>query len=111
MGRAAHNHIYQNIEENTNYSWYPVRLLQGYQGFCDLHRRSFVNIEWKRVKRLLGKVKRNANDRAPSLEEIKRLLEHSDRRTKALVLVTLSSGIRVGAWPYLRWKHVTPLDK
>jgi integrase len=94
------------ITAGTLYGYYKV-----IKGFCDLHRRSFVNIEWKRVKRLLGKVKRNASDRAPSLEEIKRLLEHSDRRTKALVLVTLSSGIRVGAWPYLRWKHVTPLDK
>jgi hypothetical protein len=23
----------------------------------------------------------------------------------------VSSGIRIGAWEYLRWKHIRPLDK
>jgi hypothetical protein len=30
---------------------------------------------------------------------------------KPLTLVTLSSGIRIGAWSYLQWKHVIPVGK
>jgi hypothetical protein len=55
--------------------------------------------------------RRVANDRAPTLEEIKKLLEYPDRRIKPLVLITMSSGIRIDAWNWLQLKHVTPLGK
>jgi integrase len=74
--------------------------------FCDLNR---VNLEWKRVVRYLGKGRKVANDRAPSIGEIRKLLEYPDRRIKAVVLVTLSSGMRIDAWNWLQLKHVIPL--
>ena len=40
---------------------------------------------------------------------IRRLVEYPDRRIKPLVYTMRSSGIRVGAWDYLRWKHVIPI--
>jgi len=52
-----------------------------------------------------------ANDRAPTHEEIKKVIEYPDRRIKSLVLVPCSSGIRVGAWEYLKWKHVEPIKR
>jgi hypothetical protein len=50
-----------------------------------------------------------ANDRAPTVEELKRLIEYPDRRIRPIIYTMASSGIRLGAWDYLRWKHITPL--
>ena len=65
-------------------------------------------INWKKITRGIPKAKSNANDRAPTKEEIRKLLEYPDRRLKPLVLVMCSTGIRVGAWKNLDWKHVEP---
>jgi hypothetical protein len=56
----------------------------------------------------MPKSRRFANDRAPTLEEIQKVIGYPDRRIKPIVLVTCSSGIRVGAWKYLKWKHIEP---
>jgi integrase len=76
--------------------------------FCDTQN---IELSWKRITSGLGKVKRVANDRAPTLEEIQRLIQYPDRRIKPIVLTMESSGIRIWAWEYLRWKHIKPLDK
>lgn len=38
-------------------------------------------------------------------------MEYPDRRIKAIVYTMASSGIRVGAWDYLQWGHVRPIEK
>ena len=43
------------------------------------------------------------------LREIRKILEYPDRRIKAIVYTLASSGIRLGAWDYLRWRHVMPI--
>jgi hypothetical protein len=74
--------------------------------FCEMND---IVLPWKKIARGLQKVRKAANDRAPTIEEIRRLIEYPDRRIKPIVYTMVSSGIRVGAWDYLVWKHVTPI--
>jgi integrase len=74
--------------------------------FCD---SADLDIPWKKITRGLPKGRQAANDRAPTIEEIRRLLKYPDRRIKPTVLTMISSGIRLGAWDFLHWKHVTPI--
>ena len=57
------------------------------------------------------RVRKFADDGAPTLEEISKILEYADRRIKTLVYIMTSSGIRVGAWDYIKWKHIIPIQK
>jgi hypothetical protein len=63
--------------------------------FCQM---ADVLIPWDKITRGLPRGKRYADDRAPTLEEIKKLCEYPDRRIRPLVYTMISSGIRVGAW-------------
>jgi hypothetical protein len=57
----------------------------------------------------VARVRKAANDRAPTLEEIQHLIEYPDRRIKPIAYTMVSSGIRIGAWDYLQCKHVPPV--
>jgi integrase len=68
--------------------------------FCQMYREIDRNIDWKRITRSLPRSKQWSNDRAPTIEEIKKLCEYPDRRIKPLVYLMCSSGIRVGAFNF-----------
>lgn len=76
--------------------------------FCEM---SDIQIPWKKITRGLPRIREAANDRAPTIEEIKKLIDYPDRRIKPIILVMASSGIRIGAWDNLQWKHVTPISE
>ena len=73
--------------------------------FCEMNR---ITLSWKIIFHGLPNGRKEADDRAPRLDEIKKLISYPDPRIKAIVLVMISSGIRKAAWDYLRWKHVIP---
>lgn len=77
--------------------------------FCQANNLDY-KVNWKIVSKSYPKGVQAADDRAPTLEEIQRLLEFPDRRIKPLVLTLVSSGIRIGALETLKWKHITPIN-
>jgi integrase len=67
-----------------------------------------ISLRKKRIARFLGvQSTRKHNDRAYTTEEIKKMLDHAtDIRTKVIVLLLASSGIRLGAVAELKIKHL-----
>jgi hypothetical protein len=65
---------------------------------------------WKKIAKGLPTGRKAANDRAPTLDELRELSEYPDRRIKPIVYVMASSGIRIGAWDYLKWKNITAIN-
>jgi len=74
--------------------------------FCEMND---IILNWKKIARGLPHVRDAANDRAPQLEELQKLVEYPDRRIKPIVYTMASSGIRIGSFDYLRWKHIIPI--
>ena len=77
------------------------------KAFCD---SADLNITWKKVTKGLPKARQSSNDRAPTVEEIRKIVDYPDRRIKPIIYTMVSSGIRLGAWDYLKWKHVKPIS-
>ena len=76
--------------------------------FCEMND---ILIPWKKITRGLPRGRKTADDRAPTIDEIRRIVEYPDRRIKAIVCTMCSSGIRLGAWDYLRWKDIQHVRK
>jgi hypothetical protein len=76
--------------------------------FCEM---SDIPVSWKKISRGLPKTRRYADDWAPTIEEIQKISEYPDRRIKGIVYTMASSGIRLGAWDYIRWKHGEPINR
>jgi integrase len=76
--------------------------------FCEM---ADIPIPWKKITRGLPKGKKYADDRIPTIEEIKKVVEYPDRRIKSLVYTMASSGIRIGAWDYLQWGPIKKDDE
>jgi len=102
------NHYKKRVENQEISSGTLKNYVKVLKFFCDMNNIHSIN--WKIIYRGLPPVKQHSDDRVPTLEEIKRLIDFDDRRIKVIVLTMISSGIRVGAWDYLKWKHVIPIQ-
>ena len=72
----------------------PVKIL--------LEMNDATAINWKKIKRVLPKVRRYALGRIPTIDEIQNIVEAADIRGKPLTLVFISSGIRDGVIKQLK---------
>lgn len=72
---------------------------------------SSVPINWERIIKGLPIPVIRANDRSYEIDEIRKLVKHADKRLRMIVFIMSSSGIRAGALPDLRLKHVKPITK
>ena len=58
------------------------------------------------MTRGLPKARRASNDRAPTIDEIRKVTRISRQENQTNSPYTMaSSGIRLGAWDLLQWKH------
>jgi integrase len=90
------------IAESTITNYYKATKL-----FCVMND---IALNWKKISRGLPSGKRASNDRALTIEEVRKLCEYPDRRIKSIIYIMISSGIRIGAFDYLQWKDVQPID-
>lgn len=74
-------------------------------------RKFFVHndrteINWTIIKGYIKAPEKAVRDRAYTTEEIQRMLEYADYRTRVVILLMSSSGMRLGAIPEIRLKHL-----
>ena len=79
---------------------------KGAKLFCEMND---LIINWKKISRGIPHGRHAANDRAPTLEELRKLANYPDRRIKPIVALMVSTGIRIGAFDYMQWKHIIPI--
>lgn len=92
----------KEISVSTLPNYYkPIKL------FCEMN--DLENVNWKRILKTLPKGRSRANDRAPSLEEMRKIIDYPDRRIKGIVFVMSSCGMRLGGWENLRWGDIEPI--
>lgn len=72
---------------------------------------SDIVLPWTKVTRGLPRGRKHSNDRIPTLDEVRAITNYPDRRIKAIVYTMISSGIRIGAWDYLKWGHLNPIER
>lgn len=70
-----------------------------------------ISIPWKKITRGIPRGRRFAEDRAPTIEEIRKICEYPDRRIKSIIYAMCSGGFRLGAWDYLKWGNIQPIRK
>lgn len=78
----------------------PVKL------YCDVNG---ILLNWKFISKGINNQRQISEDRIPTMSEIQKLCEYPDRRIKPIVLLMLSSGMRVSSLQYLKWKHIQPI--
>ncbi|KAA2279070.1 hypothetical protein [Candidatus Nitrosocosmicus sp. SS] len=90
------------IEASTISNYYkPLKL------FCDMND---ILLNWKLISRGIPRGRHASLDRAPTIQEIRKLLNYPDIRIRPIVSLMVTSGIRIGAWDYLKWKHIIPVE-
>ena len=75
-----------------------------------LEMNDVETLNWKKIRRIIPPAKKHGNDRAPTVDEIRKLLLHVDLRFRCVVLILVSSGMRTGAFTWLTWGDVEPIS-
>lgn len=65
-----------------------------------------VVLNWKKINRFIGEKSRTVRDRAYTLEEVRKMIEKCDERKRVMILLLASTGMRIGALPGLKLKHL-----
>ena len=76
--------------------------------FLEINR--VKGVDWEYINQFLPKVVKSGQDRAPTIEELRKVVSVADLRTKCLILFLSSSGARIGSIDYLRWRDLTEVE-
>jgi hypothetical protein len=98
-------------ERVTNGEISPATLRNYIKAIKLFREMNDIYITWKKITGGLPRARRFADDRAPPLDEIRKIIEYPDRRIKPIVYTMLSSGMRLEAWNYLHWSHIKPIER
>jgi integrase len=63
-----------------------------------------IVLNWKKINRFIDEKTRTVKDRAYTKEEIRKMLDKCDERKRVMVLLLASTGIRIGALSFLKFK-------
>ena len=66
-------------------------------------------INWSKISKIIPHARKTGSDRAPTIDEIRTMLESADTRIKCVILMCSSSGIRVGAFDGMTWGDLFPI--
>jgi integrase len=70
-----------------------------------------INLNRKKIALYLPEQQKISDDRGYSTEEIAKMLEASDNRVRALILLLASTGVRIGSVADLKLKHLHMIPK
>ncbi len=80
--------------------------------FCGIRRFYEINdydLKWTKIKRFVSSKQKRKKDRPYAREELQGMMEHADLREKIIITLCSSSGIRIGALPFLKIGHLEPI--
>jgi integrase len=90
---------------------YPLRQLR-FSAVKKFYVMNDVVLNWRKISMYLGENIKVVKDRCYTTEEIQRLLSCcSEERMRVVVLLLASTGMRVGALPPLKMKHLTKIGQ
>jgi integrase len=75
------------------------------------YRANRLKPDWEYIISFNNGRHRRHNDRPYTVEEIQRILDYCDLRTKALVLLLVSTGVRIGAVVEMKKRHLKAIDE
>jgi site-specific recombinase XerC len=93
-------------ERKFSYNSISTRLNAIYH-FYDMND---ITLNKKKIKMFKGECSRKVVDRAYANKEIKKILDVSDLRSKVIVLLMASSGIRIGGLPDMRIRNLEKIN-
>ncbi|MDA4127325.1 MAG: site-specific integrase [Thaumarchaeota archaeon] len=68
-------------------------------------------VNWPKIVKMMPRAKKIGTDRSPTVEEVRKIIENSDLRTKCIVLIMCSGGVRVGAFDSFTWQDIEAITR
>jgi integrase len=99
-------YVIQLKKNGASYSRINV-IVSAMQAYCDAYD---IDVNFDKVRRYMPEHVRKVKDRAYTKEEIRTLLDAANTRVRMLILLFVSTGMREGAVPALRLKHMTKMQ-